>query len=108
MSSRNVAGVFPLGDGGPATSAILETPQAVVADSSGTIYIADAGNGAIRKVTKGSITSVAGYYGYISDLKLDSAGNLYLAAGAAVFKLTPAGKVCHRSRQRNYGHLYGR
>jgi uncharacterized protein (TIGR03437 family) len=92
-ASRNVAGVFPLGDGGPATSAILETPQAVVADSSGTIYIADAGNGAIRKVTKGSITSVAGYYGYISDLKLDSAGNLYLAAGAAVFKLTPAGKV---------------
>ena len=91
--SRTIAGVFPLGDGGPATSAILETPQAVVADSAGTIYIADAGNGVIRKVSKGVISTMAGYTGYISDLKLDSAGNLYLAGGNNVFKLTPGGKV---------------
>uniref|UniRef100_Q025Z3 NHL repeat containing protein n=1 Tax=Solibacter usitatus (strain Ellin6076) TaxID=234267 RepID=Q025Z3_SOLUE len=91
--SRTIAGVFPLGDGGPATSAILETPQAVVADSSGTIYIADAGNGVIRKVSRGIISTVAGYTGYISDLKLDSSGNLYLAGGNNVFKLTSAGKV---------------
>ena len=79
--SRTVAGTFPLGDGGPATSALLELPQAVAADSSGTLYIADAGNGLIRKVSRGTISSVAGYSGYVYDLKLDATGNLYIAAG---------------------------
>jgi len=92
--SRTIAGVFPLGDGGPATSALLETPQAVAANSSGTIYIADSGNGLLRKVSKGVISSVAEYSGgYIYDLKLDAAGNLYIATGAYVYKMTPAGKL---------------
>jgi hypothetical protein len=91
--SKTIAGVFPIGDGGPATSAMLEVPQAVVADATGTIYIADAGNGAIRKVSKGSISTVAGYTGYIYDLKLDPTGNLFIATGGNVFELTPAGKV---------------
>jgi uncharacterized protein (TIGR03437 family) len=91
--SRNIAGAFPLGDGGPATSALLEAPQAVAADSNGTLYIADAGNGVIRRVLRGVITSVAGYSGYIYDLKLDSAGNLYVAGGNYAYKITPAGKV---------------
>src|ERR1039457_4185627 len=76
--TRTIAGTFPLGDGGPATSALLESPQAVAADSNGTLYIADAGNGVIRKVSKGVISSTAGYSGYIYDLKLDSPGNLYI------------------------------
>ena len=91
--SRTVAGTFPLGDGGPATSALLELPQAVAADSNGTLYIADAGNGLIRKVSRGTISSVAGYSGYIYDLKLDASGNLYIAAGNYAYKLTPTGKL---------------
>ena len=82
-----------MGDGGPATSALLETPQAVAADSNGTLYIADAGNGVIRKVSRGVISSMTGYSGYIYDLKLDSAGNLYIALGDYAYKITPAGKV---------------
>ncbi|MEO8370019.1 MAG: IPT/TIG domain-containing protein [Candidatus Solibacter sp.] len=90
--SRTIAGVFPLGDGGPATAALLETPQAVAANSSGTIYIADSGNGVLRKVSKGVISGVPEYTGgYIYDLKLDAAGNLYIATGTYVFKLTPTG-----------------
>jgi NHL repeat len=46
--SRTIAGAFPLGDGGPATSALLELPQGVAADSNGTLYIADAGNDDVR------------------------------------------------------------
>jgi sugar lactone lactonase YvrE len=91
--SRTVAGTFPLGDGGPATSALLELPQAVAADSNGTLYIADAGNGLIRKVSRGTISSVVGYSGYVYDLKLDASGNLYIAGGNYAYKLTPTGKL---------------
>lgn len=92
--SRTVAGTFPIGDGGPAVSALLEQPQAVAADTAGNLYIADGGNGVIRKVsTNGVITSLAGYSGFIYDLKLDTAGNLYVAGGNRAYKLTQAGVV---------------
>ena len=41
------------GDGGPAANARLYLPQGVALDSAGNLYIADAFNGAIRKVTQG-------------------------------------------------------
>src|SRR4051794_39621487 len=78
--SRTIAGTFPIGDGGQATNALLESPQAVAADTAGNLYIADGGNGAIRKISRGGvITSIAGYSGYAYDLKLDATGNLYIA-----------------------------
>ena len=49
-----------LGDGGPATAALLSGPAAVALDSSGNLYIADTGNDLIRKVTGTTITTVAG------------------------------------------------
>ena len=77
--SRTVAGVFPIGDNGPATSALLESPQAVAVDASGVMYVADSGNGAIRKVSRnGVISSVVGYSGTVYDLKLDAAGSVYI------------------------------
>lgn len=49
------------GDGGPASSAQLNSPGGVFIASDGTVYIADTGNHAIRKVdTKGVITTIAG------------------------------------------------
>src|SRR5215471_7535478 len=91
--SRTIGGTFPIGDGGRAAAALLEMPQAVAADSNGTVYIADAGNGLLRKISKGTISTVSGYSGYIYDLKLDSAGNLYVAAGNYAYKITPAGVI---------------
>ena len=38
------------GDNGPATSALLEYPSGVALDGSGNLYLADSGNGRIRKV----------------------------------------------------------
>ena len=38
------------GDGGPATSAELSGPEGVALDASGNLFIADSGNGRIRKV----------------------------------------------------------
>jgi NHL repeat len=49
------------GDGGPATSALLNEPAGVSVDSAGNLYIADTGNGVIRRVTPGGvITTMAG------------------------------------------------
>lgn len=48
------------GDGAPATSAELTSPQGVAVDRAGNVYIADSGDNEIRKVSKGTISRVAG------------------------------------------------
>lgn len=50
------------GDGGPAVRATLDSPQRIVADPAGNIYVADSGNNAVRRVdaSTGVITTVAG------------------------------------------------
>ncbi|HSY35669.1 MAG TPA: hypothetical protein VK814_07970 [Acidobacteriaceae bacterium] len=85
------------GDGGPATSAKLNSIYGMALDSTGNIYIADAASEVIRKVTvsTGIITTVAGTGsgGYSGDngpavsaqlnfpfgIAIDSANNLYIA-----------------------------
>jgi sugar lactone lactonase YvrE len=83
------------GDGGPATSASLMGPWGVAVDPAGNLYIADTYSDRIRKVTGGTITTVAGNgnRGFSGDggtatsaslnlpegLAVDSAGNLYIA-----------------------------
>jgi uncharacterized protein (TIGR03437 family) len=75
------------GDGGPATSAELNTPQAVAVDSSGNIYIADTLNNVVRKVSSsGTITTFAGNgtAGYGGDGGAASAAQLNRPQGIAV------------------------
>ncbi|PZF72194.1 NHL domain-containing protein [Taibaiella soli] len=49
------------GDGGPATSAELNTPSGIAVDLSGNVYVADKSNNRIRKINaSGIITTVAG------------------------------------------------
>jgi uncharacterized protein (TIGR03437 family) len=93
------------GDGGPATSAQLFEARAVAVDAAGNVYIADTGNGRVRKVdTSGIITTVAGG-GNASpnevdggpptgvnvgalDVAVDSSGNLYIYGGNRVYKVS--------------------
>ncbi len=50
------------GDGGPATSALLDSPAGVAVDGSGNLYLADSHNHRIRRIdaASGSITTFAG------------------------------------------------
>jgi uncharacterized protein (TIGR03437 family) len=48
------------GDGGPAVGATLFLPTDVAVDQQGSVYIADFGNSRIRKVTNGTISTIAG------------------------------------------------
>lgn len=45
------------GDGGAATSATLNNPQAIALDSAGDLYIADTGNNVVRKVDPSGVIS---------------------------------------------------
>ncbi|WP_443055927.1 NHL domain-containing protein, partial [Streptomyces sp. IBSBF 3136] len=49
------------GDNGPGVAAQLNSPREVVVDAAGVVYITDAGNHRVRKITPdGTITTVAG------------------------------------------------
>jgi uncharacterized protein (TIGR03437 family) len=53
------------GDGGPATSAMLQSPEGVAEDSNGNIYISDSSNEVIRWVgSDGIINTIAGMAGH--------------------------------------------
>ena len=86
----------PGGDGGPARQATLSWPRGVAVDGAGNLYIADTGNGLIRKIdSTGTITTVAGGGGLGSGgdggpasqaqissptgVAVDGAGHLYIA-----------------------------
>src|ERR1022692_5308527 len=50
-----------VGDGGPAVAAQVAQPEGIVVDPAGNLYIADAANNRVRKVTPaGVISTVAG------------------------------------------------
>ena len=51
------------GDGGPANQAQISSPISVAVDSAGNLYISDAGNGRIRKVSQGIISTYLGGVG---------------------------------------------
>jgi S1-C subfamily serine protease/sugar lactone lactonase YvrE len=48
------------GDGGPAERASLNSPLGIEIGPDGSLYIADAGNHRIRKISNGTITTIAG------------------------------------------------
>lgn len=83
------------GDGGAATSALLDSPAGVAVDAAGNIYIADTHNNRIRKISGSTISTIAGTgvasfsgdggaalsatLNHPTALALDGAGNLYIA-----------------------------
>ncbi|MEO6876025.1 MAG: immunoglobulin domain-containing protein [Opitutaceae bacterium] len=95
---------------GTGPSARFNAPSGVAADSLGNVYVADAGNRTIRKITSaGVVTTLAGLAGSsdpsidgngagarftsLSGLAIDPTGNLYALDQNTVRKISPAGVV---------------
>ncbi len=79
------------GDEGPAAGAQLNAPSGLTFDAAGDLYIADAGNGRVRKITPdGVIRTAASNLGTPRQLVVDASGTLYIAGGP-VYKVTPDG-----------------
>ncbi|WP_276352709.1 stalk domain-containing protein [Cohnella caldifontis] len=90
--------------------AAFELPAGLAVDAQGNIYVADAGNNAVRKITKdGKVTTLAGngtigssdgigsevaFY-HPSDVAVDAKGNVYVAdtLNHTIRKITPSGVV---------------
>jgi hypothetical protein len=104
------------GDGGPATRARLYGPMGLAVDNTGNIYIAEADNRRIRKVsTAGIISTIAGTgaigpggggdggpataatFDHPYDVAVDNAGNVYVLDfnQYEIRKITPAGIISH-------------
>jgi len=100
------------GDGGSATTAALNSPSGIAVDGGGNLYIADAFNNRIRKVTPaGIISTVAGNGNddYTGDggaaiaaalssplaVAVDASGNLYIAdtGNNVIRKVTASGTI---------------
>jgi hypothetical protein len=109
------------GDNGAATSAQLSNPYGVAVDSAGNLYVADSGNSRIRKVTNGTIATVAGNgtQGFSGDngvatsaqlnnpfgVAVDSIGNLYIAdSGNSRIRMVSNGVITTVAGNGAYGY----
>ncbi len=101
------------GDGGPAIKAGLAFPSGIAVGSDGTLYFADSGNRAVRKITPtGIILTVAGQAGrtgfsgdgspathatldFPIGVAVDATGTLYIADSGSqrIRKVSPAGII---------------
>jgi hypothetical protein len=75
------------GDGGAATSASLYTPRGVAVDGNGVVYIADTKNHVVRKVSGGTISTIAGnaqQQGFYGDNGTASSAGLDTPTGVVV------------------------
>jgi hypothetical protein len=108
------------GDGGPATSAELFTPNGITLDSLGNYYIADTGNARIREVSGGNINTVAGSVnrGFCGDggpatsaclslpvsMGIDQQGEIFLAdPGNSRIRLAYNGNISTFAGQSTFG-----
>lgn len=95
---------------GQGTSAKFYFPKGIAVDGSGNLFVADAGNHSIRKITpSGNVTTLAGdgtqgqadgqgtaaTFGTPLGITIDGSGNLYVADGqnSNIRKITPSGNV---------------
>ena len=79
FAGNNNSGAGYSGDGAVATSAQLNNPVGVAVDSAGNVYIADAGNSVIRKVSGANISTAAVGFTHPDGVAVDAAGNIFVA-----------------------------
>ncbi len=109
---------------GPGTAAQFSNPLGVAVDLAGNVYVADADNNAIRKITPaGQVSTLAGdgtrglkngngttaQFNFPHALVTDSAGNVYVADtfNEVIRKITPGGIVSTFAGDSNTGFANG-
>lgn len=109
---------------GTGTGAQFNQPQSVAVDSSGNVYVADAGNNMIRKITsQGVVTTIAGStaagaqngtataasFNRPTGVAVDASGNVYVADSNnnLIRKITTDGKVTTLAGTGTVGKLNG-
>lgn len=109
---------------GVGTAALFYYPEGIAVDAAGIIYVSDAGNQRIRKISlDNTVTTIAGNgnFGYVdgvgtaaefktpSGIDIDSAGNLYVAEkqNHCIRKITPSGVVTTVAGNGTSGYLDG-
>ena len=112
------------GDGGPATSAELDSPTDVAVDATGNVFIASYGQHVRKIALDGTISTVAGNgdWGYSGDggraaqasvsphgIAADSQGNLYIAdfGSNRIRKVAPDGTITTAAGNGAYGSAAG-
>ena len=83
------------GDNGPALLAQLDSPTGLAVDTAGNVYIADTGNGRVRRVTRdGTIKTLVSGVGPCRGIAVDSSGIVYVAVPAlhVIVRVTPEGR----------------
>ena len=102
------------GDGGPATNALLCAPYGIAVDRTGTIYIADTYNNAVRSITypgrvintfaggvisqgptssSDGILATRAYLGALWSVACDTIGNVYVTDGSRVRLISVGSRV---------------
>jgi sugar lactone lactonase YvrE len=81
---------------GAGSAARFSQPFGVAVDGLGTVYVADAGNAMIRKITTAGVVTTLGFIGYPNfptGVSVDGAGNIYTADqfSRTIFKISSTG-----------------
>lgn len=92
---RPFAGTTLIGNGGPATQALLFYPYSVAVDpASGAIAVLDTFNYQLRRVApNGTISAVAALDRPCNDVKIARDGNYFVACPGLILRVTPQGQV---------------
>jgi len=82
---------------GVGSAALFFNPSAVAVDGAGNVYVADTGNGEVRKVTpSGAVTTLAGrpqQFVAPAGVAVDASGNVFVSDNDTIREITPGGAI---------------
>lgn len=100
---------------GPGSSASFYNPQGVAVDISGNVYVADSGNGTIRKIDRAGVVSTMLDRATSDKVKIKSPsgvavdfnGNVYVAGLSKIYKISVTGMVTELAGSGGTGYADG-